>query len=201
MQDPTIAVISTILTALCAAVGKLWMQNKKIVATQMEWKEKRIQTLEEEAKKDEEKIAELEQRISELEKDRAMMEARFIAFRSSHDSSPLPMWIKDSEGRVLACNKAYERAFLLPRGRTLMEYIGKKDVDVWPEHVAKQFVQNDQTVFRTRKIHDFIEHVTNDKGEDEPIRVIKYPRLISGIEDPIGVAGIAILQDLSKTAI
>ena len=201
MSDPAIlGAIGTILTALSGAVAHLWRQNRAIMKGQIEWRDKRIEQLEKEADKDEAKILDLERRIGNLEKDKAVMEARFLAFRSSHDSSPLPMWIKDAEGKVLACNRAYEVLFLRPRGYTLNDYLGRTDADVWPSHVAEQFRENDLSVLRDREILDTRENCTNAQGREIPVRVIKYPRTIDGIEEPIGVAGIAILDDIRGAA-
>lgn len=189
--------IGTILSALAAAVAFLFKQNAKIQREQIAWKSERIAKLENDAQRDEEKIASLERRIAQLEKEGAVMEARFMAFRSSHDSSPLPMWIKDAEGKVLACNKAYETVFLKPRGYTLADYLGHYDRDVWPDHIADQFARNDHDVLANGVTIDTTENVTNAEGKDLPVRIIKYPRCITGIEAPIGAAGIAVIDDLS----
>lgn len=192
--------IGTILSALAAAVAFLFKQNAKIQREQIAWKTERIEALEADARLDEEKISSLERRIYQLETEAAVMEARFMAFRSSHDSSPLPMWIKDAEGKVLACNKAYETIFLKPRGYALADYLGHYDRDVWPDHVADEFARNDREVLAKCVTLDTTENVTNAEGKDLPVRIIKYPRNITGIETPIGAAGIAVIDDLSGIA-
>lgn len=188
--------IGAVVSVLAATVTALWKRNNKMIATQVSWREKRIQELEKKEAESEKKIKDLQERVSQLEKERTMLEARFLVFQSSHDSSPLPSWFKDLDGNVLACNKAYEKIFLRPRGYILEDYVGHSDIDVWPEHIAAAFRENDLRVIETGATLDTTETVQNKDKRDVPVRIIKYPRRLHGVSDPIGVAGIAIIEDL-----
>lgn len=192
-----LSAIAAVVTALTGAVVTLWKMTAKNAHEQIEWRDTKIRNLEKKELESELKIEDLEKRVAELELERTQLEARFLVFQSTHDSSPLPCWMKDREGRVLACNKAYETVFLRPRGYHLEDYLSHTDIDVWPEHIADAFRANDLHVMETGKVFDTTENLVNKQGRDVPVRIIKYPRLIHGVADPIGVAGIAILEDLS----
>lgn len=192
-----LAGIVTIVSVLAGTVTALWKRNNNMISSQITWREKRIEELERKEEAAEKQIKQLEERVSELEKERTKMEARFLIFQSSHDSSPLPSWFKDMDGTILACNKAYETVFLRPRGYNLENYVGHKDSDVWPEHIAEEFRKNDIHVMETGETIDSTESVQNKHKRDIPVRIIKYPRRIHGLSDPIGVAGIAIIDDLT----
>jgi PAS domain S-box-containing protein len=154
--------------------------------------------------------ADLEKRIEVLEKAKTAIEARchalelenhrlltqFIILSSSHDSSPLPQWVKDEDGRILAVNRAYERIFLLPRGYKIQDYLHQKDSHVWPKAIAEEFKKNDDLVWRTRRVHDLLEKIEMPGGEVRKMRIIKFPRYADGIENPIGIAGIAVPDKL-----
>ena len=189
--------IAAVVTSLTGAVVYLWKQNAAINRGQVQWRDEKIKTLEKKEEISEAKITALENRVSELEGERAKLEARFLVFQSSHDSSPLPCWMKDIDGRVLACNKAYEKVFLSPRGYSLQDYISNTDEAVWPDDQAKAFQSNDKLVIDTGETVDTIEICTNKSGVGVAVRVIKYPRWVHGVASPIGVAGIAIMDDLS----
>lgn len=189
--------IGAVVTCLAGVVAHLWRQNASFMQSQIEARDKRIEALEKKSKADEEKIDDLEKRIVQLELERARMEARFLAFQSSHDSLPLPAWFKDLSGTMLACNKAYEQVFLRARGYSLENYLGQTDFEVWPEHVAKEFERNDKEVIETGRVLDLQETVVNKAGNNVPVRIIKYPRRLIGVDEPIGVGGIAVIEDLA----
>lgn len=189
--------IVAIVTALAGAVTHLWRQNGKFLKDQISTREKRIKELEEKERRSEEKIERLEDRVTQLELERTQLESRFMVFQSSHESNPFPAWFKDVDGRVLACNKAYETVFLRPRGYSLEDYIGKRDSNVWPDHVAEAFDENDKQVLADQANLDTMEVIVNKHGTAVPVRVVKYPRMLLGVSTPIGVAGIAILPDLT----
>lgn len=108
-----------------------------------------------------------------------------MLLESAHQDSPLPMWLKDTNGVMLSINSAYEETFNVKRA----QYIGKTDSDIWPIHLAKLFSKNDAMVLRTGRVFHGEETVVVDEKE-ENWRVIKYPRYSGKIK--IGIAGIAI---------
>ena len=149
------------------------------------------------------RLADLEQQNSELRaevialnerlnvKDLEIQRLRYdlALMESAHQDLPIPMWLKDENGTMLACNRSYEELFLLPMGKTRADYIGYSDFDVWPEDVAKTFIANDIEVYRNGKIFNSTERFPVD-GIITDYHVIKYPRYAGG--QKIGIAGIAI---------
>lgn len=143
----------------------------------------------------------LESKLITIEIEKNELKTKLIAFASSHEANPLPQWVKDRNGILIVANKAYENRFLKPRGYILSNYIGHTDDAVWPTHIAQQYRDNDLMVLTSRKIMDTTELITSESGEDEPMRIIKYPRYIQGIEEPFGVSGIAIPESLDGISI
>lgn len=105
---------------------------------------------------------------------------------SAHQDLPVPMWLKDLEGNMLSLNKEYEKVFLEPLGKTIDDYIGRKDVDIWPKEVAEKFRNNDEAVLREQGPIHFTD-------ENIGYKIIKFPRYASGAI--VGIAGIAIMDD------
>jgi hypothetical protein len=70
---------------------------------------------------------------------------------SSYMHIPLPSWLKDIDGTMLAVNDAYEMYFLIPNGFVKSDYIGKTDSDVWPENVAQEFIESDIRTMQSEK--------------------------------------------------
>lgn len=185
-----IVTLASVVTALSAAIVHLWRNQLTSTSATICKLEARIAVLES-------REQELEQKLDELEKENHRLRTQYLVLATSHGSSPLPMWIKDTNGIVLQANKAYERLYLKPLGKTLQDYIGHRDSEVWPERVVKVFEENDKKVLETRDVLDVIEPVTNGDGVDVPTRVIKYPRFASGIDEPFGISGVAIPEELS----
>lgn len=130
------------------------------------------------------KISVLEQQVEKLYKKIQLLE-------SGHQDLPLPMWLKDPSGTMLAVNIAYEETFLLPRGFTSDDYVGKKDTAVWPAETAKVFAKNDRSVYRSGVIWRGTETMPSAAGDHESWKIIKYVRY-SPDGQKIGIAGIAI---------
>jgi hypothetical protein len=124
----------------------------------------------------------LERQLFGLQNKLAMME-------SAHMDAPLPMWLKDVDGTMLALNQAYEDAFLRPIGKTANDYIGRKDVDVYGEELGRQFADHDRIALSGR-IVDVLEDAPVGDGTMAKWRVIKYVRKVGRV--PVGIAGIAV---------
>lgn len=135
---------------------------------------------------------ELYKKIAEHEKKLSALNAKLLVMESSYMHIPLPSWLKDIDGTMLAVNDAYEIYFLIPNGYTKADYVGKTDSDVWPENIAKQFIESDiRTMQSEKKIWFGKEQiVVKDVDVSDNWRVLKYVRYAGNI--PVGVAGIAI---------
>ncbi len=59
------------------------------------------------------------------------------------DTIPSPVFYKDTEGRYLGCNRAFEKFI----GRSKQDIIGKTAFDLTPEDLARIYKQNDDRLF------------------------------------------------------
>jgi len=106
-----------------------------------QWKEDN-KRLREENEEHERRQNELYRRIAELEKKISQLNTKLLIMESSYMHIPLPSWLKDIDGTMLALNDSYEKEFLLPCGLNRTDYIGKTDYAVWSEEIAKKFIDN-----------------------------------------------------------
>jgi hypothetical protein len=135
---------------------------------------------------------ELYKKIAEHEKKLSALNAKLLVMESSYMHIPLPSWLKDIDGTMLAVNDAYEMYFLIPNGFVKSDYIGKTDSDVWPENVAQEFIGNDILTLQSEKKIWFGKETILIKDVDvsDNWRVLKYVRYAGNIA--VGIAGIAI---------
>lgn len=132
---------------------------------------------------------EMQTRIFQLENQLIALRNKIILLESAHMDSPLPMWLKDTDGTMLALNKPYETLILKPIGKTTEDYIGKNDLEFWGDTIGKIYMDNDEWVMENKKVWKGIEPL-RIKGKMDEIVVFKYPRYSSKIL--IGTAGIAV---------
>ena len=185
------------IMALASVVALLWKNQRSST-------EDIIQHLKEEVQQLQVQVAELkstekslQEQVNQLQQERAQLQTQFLLLQTSHESSPLPMWIKDQSGRVLAANEAYEKYYLRPIGKTLEDWIGNYDRDVFPQDVAEDWGKNDLWVFQNELTFDGEELVDIGGGRRARHRIIKHPRYARGISRPFGIAGIAIPDSLT----
>ena len=69
------------------------------------------------------------------------------------DSFPYKAWLKDKEGRFLAVNELLAKAV----SKSKNEMIGKTDLDIYPEEVAKRFREDDLEIMKQKKAKFFEE--------------------------------------------
>ena len=148
--------------------------------------------LRQENKEHKDRQDELYKKIAEHEKKLSALNAKLLVMESSYLHIPLPSWLKDIDGTMLAVNDAYEMYFLIPNGFVKSDYIGKTDSDVWPENVAQEFIGNDILTLQSEKKIWFGKETILIKDVDvsDNWRVLKYVRYAGNIA--VGVAGIAI---------
>lgn len=121
---------------------------------------------------------------------------KLLIMESAHLDLPVPQWLKDVDGTMLAINKAYEDQFLEPLGKEASDYIGKTDKDVWEKATAEVFAANDRIVTRSKKPYQTQETINLGKHL-EVWEILKYPRF-SG-NTLIGIGGIAFKRIKDKT--
>ena len=124
---------------------------------------------------------------------------QLMIFESSHVDIPVPIWLKDTNGVMLFLNEEYERKILQPIGKTMDDYIGKKDSDVWGDITGKMFTDNDKKVMRLKKPVQFIETWEGLNGDVFQGVLIKYPRFLNN-KTVIGIGGLIMnIKKVKKT--
>lgn len=149
-----------------------------------------------ESKKKQEELSaknqELQNQLLKMQGEIMNLRNKIILLESAQNHSPLPMWLKDTDGTMLALNDAYTETFLEPNGISKKDYVGHFDKDVWPLHIAQEYGENDRQVLVTKKVFRGRETVKINDTETQ-WRIIKYPRYAGEIV--IGIAGVAIPED------
>jgi len=106
-------------------------------------------------------------------------------YSSLVDNLPQNFFRKDLEGRVVFANQQYCKTI----GRSLKELIGKTDLDLFPEHLARKYREDDARVLQTGQTLDVVE-AHKPPGKDVIyVRVVKSPVLDSD-QRAVGVQGI-----------
>lgn len=72
---------------------------------------------------------------------------------------PLVFCVKDMDFKMVFLSKAYEDEYLLPRGYTVNDYIGRDDFSVWPEEIANNFRENDIKELENFKNNETPDHI------------------------------------------
>jgi len=106
-------------------------------------------------------------------------------YSSLVDNLPQNFFRKDLEGRVTFANRMYCQTI----GKTLKELVGKNDFDLFPEHLARKYREDDARVLQTGKTLDVVEaHKPPGKGVIY-VRVVKSP-VYDSEQRAVGVQGI-----------
>jgi PAS domain S-box-containing protein len=118
-----------------------------------------------------------------LEAEQGKSERLFASFM---ENLPGLAWIKDTAGRYVYLNGAFQRAFDVK----LSEWKGKTDFDVWPEAVASQFAANDRQVLAMNTPILTVETAPQVDGIHASL-VSKFP-IPNEQGSPILVGGVAV---------
>lgn len=118
-----------------------------------------------------------------LEEQRSKSERLFASFM---ENLPGLAWIKDTNGRYVYLNGAFERAFNVK----LSDWKSKTDFDVWPKAVADQFTTNDRRVLSTNAPILTVETAPQTDGVHASL-VSKFP-IPNEQGSPILVGGVAV---------
>lgn len=152
--------------------------------------EKLLEPLQSRVKELELQIEEFRQREIKHKEEISTLKNQLIIFESSHSDIPLPMWMKDIDGKMVFLNRLYEDQFLIPRGYTMHDYIGKYDSDVWSPEIAEVFAQHDKKVIRNKRYIREIEKIEDGAGSHYYADILKYPRMLNN--KVIGISGIVM---------
>jgi len=106
-------------------------------------------------------------------------------YRSLVDSLPQNFFRKDLEGRLTFANRQYCTTI----GKSLKELVGKTDFDLFPEHLARKYREDDARVLQTGQTLDVVE-AHKPPGKDPIfVRVVKTP-VYDSEQRAVGVQGI-----------
>ena len=122
----------------------------------------------------------VEQRTAELR----LSEARF---RSVVESSPFPVFLKDTDGRFQFVNEPFKNWY----GFTTDEIIGNTSHDLYPKMYADAYVAQDQDVLKSMKVIEQVRDITFTDGTVHPILITKFP-IIDAENQSTGVGTINI---------
>ncbi len=109
--------------------------------------------------------------VTEQTDSSAVTTAAPIDFQTLADSLPLHLVIKDAHGRRTFANRRY----LELHDCALEDIVGKTDAQLFPEHVARKFSEDDARVLRTGEVLRDIEQLQTADGEQRWIERIKSP--------------------------
>jgi PAS domain S-box-containing protein len=102
------------------------------------------------------------------------------------ENQPGLVWLKDTQGKFLAVNTAYAISCGL---KTPFNLIGKTDLDIWPEALAKKYRADDEEVLRTLQTKAEEEQLS-DAGTLTWVETFKKP-ILDADGAPIGTTGFA----------
>lgn len=136
---------------------------------------------------------ELRARVSLLELENHTLLHNIAMLENTHQELPLPIWLKDTDGTLLAINRACEDTFFRPVGIAAKDVIGKKDYDFWKEGLVDSFKKYDELAIKRKAPINVIQAIQMKGGRIENWRIIKYPRMVGGTV--VGVTGIAIPEE------
>jgi PAS domain S-box-containing protein len=157
------------------------MKNKKVYSRQASAESERLRK----------RVAELEGFILKQENIKNKLAVRNIQKQTILDSITDIAWLKDSHGRYLMVNKAFEKSC----GAGQNDIIGKTDLDIWPKKQAKKYMSDDKEVIAAGKKRMFEESLISKRGASFAVETVKVP-VFDGKRAVIAVAGIA--HDISR---
>jgi PAS domain S-box-containing protein len=139
-------------------------------------------------------IARLRRRLADLESSERAASGlgaiepghdRLAAVEAILDNTPAVIYVKDSQGRYLLANRAYEVFFCLSRD----QLIGRTDHDIFPAEAADALRANDLAVLESGAASQF-EEVVPRAGEPRTYVSVKFP-LVDSAGMPYAVCGIS----------
>ncbi|HOW87499.1 MAG TPA: PAS domain S-box protein [Candidatus Omnitrophota bacterium] len=86
--------------------------------------------------------------VTEQKKATELLSQRESYLSAILENQPGLVWLKDRASRLLAVNEKFANASGYKDPKKL---IGKKDLDIWPEKLARKYRADDQKVMRSRK--------------------------------------------------
>jgi len=108
------------------------------------------------------------------------------------DNIPNAAWLKDREGRYVAVNEPYRKAF----GEDSKDLVGKKDFDIFSPELAEKYEKEVKEVMRSGKRTTFNETRVDSEGKTQYLEKVKTP-IFNDFGEVFGVIG--IIYDVTGT--
>jgi PAS domain S-box-containing protein len=135
--------------------------------------------------------AAVNRRISRIKQAQEEAAAERTRLRTVLNTIPDLVWLKDREGRYLACNHAFERL----TGHTEAEILGKDDFAFFDRRLAESFRRQDDHAAQAGRPVVNSERVTYPDGSVHDLETIRTP-----MEDGGGQSGVlGIARDVTET--
>lgn len=109
--------------------------------------------------------------ITERKQDEEKLRMSEARLQATLDNSPYMIWQKDLDGRYIACNQIFAKAAGQEQPQ---DVLGKTDLDLWPEGLAKKYRADDNEVISTRK-QKVLEELTITDGQEYWVETCKTP--------------------------
>lgn len=93
--------------------------------------------------------------------------------RTLIDTLPLRIWLKDTDSRYLAANRAEAQA----SGRPVDRMVGRSDVDLWPPQIADAHRAGDLEVMQSRQLAKSEETLAGTDGAERWVETYRAPVL------------------------
>lgn len=185
--------LNSIIVAALGALGggglTAWLNSRNSSFNML------VTTLKEENNKLGAELQDFKKNINDLQNKIRKQELLLIALESTHYGHPWPSWTKDTEGRYILINKAYEETFLKPNGFSKYSLIGKTDSDIWPENFSLKSRESDLEVLQTRQIVEHLENIPIlPLHKDTLTWTIKYPIILNSTIVGIGGSTVPVQQ-------
>jgi len=117
--------------------------------------------------------------------ERDLREQTEMFYHSLVETIPQMILCKDLDGRFTFANQK----FCAELGRSLVEILGKTDLDFFPRELAEKYRRDDHDVIKSGQVLDVVEEHVTPKGEKLYVQVMKTP-LIGSDGKAIGIQGI-----------
>ncbi len=138
-------------------------------------------------------LKEIEQRQltqEQLQASQASLQQRQQELRSLLDNIPDPIWLKNPQGKYIACNKAFTQLL----GRSEAEVIGSEEKDLLSREVAKVFRSNDQLALSSDQPYRHEQWLTGADGQPHLLDTLKVA-VRNDNQQTFGILGIG--RDIS----
>lgn len=133
------------------------------------------------------RVAELEGLESERIRTEKALQEQVHFLQTLIDTIPNPIFIKDTSGTFIGCNKAFERRL----GRSREEIIGKSSFDLFPTNFAEVYHRMDVESFRHPGEQVYETSILY--GDGKPYDVIIYKGTFTNVEGELaGVVGMTV---------